>query len=1201
MQSVVFRNPQAIAQVANYEVTINRNPANNAPSTIFINPRVTNDGLGLSEEEWFTAAHFVLHRAVRQAIYAYNGWGGLLQNTHVSGIFQMRNDVDGHLASAHEPDLHLSNLSVEEFERIYYRITRRYPRNLHPGMVEWGYWIDPATLQVGGGGNTPQHVGLYKLTCKDIPEVSCAAAAITFWMIMNSNDPEYAPLKKNIQRAGNQRLWRMKAYEFQQKMGWDKITTKAQVLQAVQILKNYRIVIVQVFLPSSKMDSKEGEDYFEEEPFNNIIYLYYDFIEQHFSSISAVQHFVQQQRNNSSIRWCHICSSFKCDQHAPIPPRKRKLCQHCQQETYSLSQHNCFHQTCRDCFLEYRTGEEMNDHRCPINVNLKTRPTDFQTTNPPTDPKAKQLWAYDFESAIETNPNDTSSFVFEIDEEGYYRFIEEKPGMYTPICQPVPAHHQKPNFVVYKNIFTGETRETESIREFLEDMVFKTNKGNNTLVAHNASGYDSRLIFDELNCMTLGNKVEIIPRGSKILRMAVGKTIFIDSMMHLSGSLKSLAKDCLTGNADYEQQEKGYFPHLFNTPQNRNYIGPTPDKKYYDLTSFVHDDKELKAFNDYYDSIKDRQDWNFWEELTKYCRQDVDILSSVMKIFHDQCIKAVTSYSPHLNISPWHYTTAPGYVHKLFLYNEELEHGSVKPVERAQDAWCVLKPNEYYFARRALRGGRTETRMYYYEGPILDIDINSQYPSVQMAKNIDVCGSTLEILYPVGYPTIEIHDKSFFPCNLHNEHPEKGCNCTFEKKQQYQCKKLRIVEMDEPIADLHEYINNFFGILLVDTTPPKDLYHPVLPIFDEKEEKCIYSCKPIIRGVFCSPELQLAIKKGYIITKIYRADRYKSAPSSWGGEDGGLLGVFLKMKIMNSSKVPPLEKQQEIAEYYKKNFEMDLDFTPELWDKRDASKKCSKILCNSGWGKHAETVDHDQVTIVTPEGVNDGLGLIESFKDGKNQLSSFQSINNNNMLVKYKANRRKCPPDLTKAYLPCAVFVPMYGRLMLYNILDKYQKKVIMMDTDSIKVANTTLQDAELCNVPLGNFLGQWENESKADPLVGFISVGPKSYGQKFRSGKTSFKCKGVTLKRAHRKYINYESAKEIYFNGAQIDVPQTVFGYQFGKGISTRGFLKTIKFDEKTLKGKLNREDNCLYPHGYVEEGEEETIEYDMYDVPVV
>jgi hypothetical protein len=627
--------------------------------------------------------------------------------------------------------------------------------------------------------------------------------------------------------------------------------------------------------------------------------------------------------------------------------------------------------------------------------------------------------------------------------------------------------------------------------------------------------------------------------------------------------------------------EKGYFPHLFNRPENRNYIGPTPDIEYYDLVSFCNNDKEVEKFRTYYNSIKDKQDWNFWEELTKYCRQDVEILATIMKMFHYQCVETVGMYSPHLKVSPWHFTTVPGYAYALFLKNNDLDSPDVLPSERAKDSWCVLKPTEYYFARKALRGGRTETRIHYHEGAILDVDIASQYPSVQLAKDIELCNEILPILYPTGYPTIELHDEDYYPCNLHFENPDEICSCPLETKQQYKSIKLRIKTIPTP-SSLHDYINDFFGFIMVDATPPTNLYHPVAPVYNKETNKCTFSLEPIIRGTYCSPEIQLAIKKGYIVTKIYRADRYKSETTPWGGEDGGLLGAIIKMKIMNSSKVPSLEEQVDCARYYKEKFDMTLDFTPHLWDKRPAIKKTTKIIANSIWGKGAETVDHEQVKIITTETYNEADLIMQSFTDGQNHMTGFLPLANDNMMVKYKPNRHRKPPDLSKAYLPCSAFVPMYGRLMLYNVLDKYKERVIMMDTDSIKVI---ADGPQITDIPFGNYLGQWEDEYKPEDgrLVGFISLGPKTYGQKFDSGKTKFKSKGVSLKRAHDQIINYEIAKEIYFDNKIVSVPQTVFSYQFSKGIQVRHFEKTIKFNEKELKGKLDRSTHRLYPFGFI------------------
>lgn len=1167
------------AQLSTFDIDIRYRPGTVEPQTIFITPVVTHQNIHLTPTDWIRAAHIRMIQTAHEAIYQYNHWTLYEQDHRVVGNFQMRN-IDDTSRSAMESFVRLGNLTAEQFENIFDRATRPYNNQLTPTMVEWAYWIDPQSMHLGHGGNSKPVMGLYDLTCKDQPEISCAAASIIFHFIMKSNQYSQT-FKHHIRRQTNRTKWWQDAYQLQNKMGWNKTTTLHDVQQVVDtVYPDHRIVIVNFLTACSKSTSKNGPDYIQEPTNKKIIYLFYDYENHHFCTISSPEKFIRSKLNNNSIIWCHSCTSYSCECDIRPPPRKRKICHHCKLEWRDLS-HNCFHQSCRDCYTEFRAGHEMDTHRCALRANLNTRPIDFESG----ESKSKQLWAYDFESAIQIDPNDNTSFRFpinptthqyEIDSENEQEDQPQK--IFTPINTVAPSHKQVPNYVVYQNVFTGEIRETNNIKEFLEDMLFKTNKGNNILVAHNASGYDSRLVFDEINQMT-GTHNSIINRGSKILRMQVGKTTFIDSMLHLPGSLKSLSGEYLKENTEYQSMTKGYFPHLFNTVANQNYIGPTPPIEYYDLTSFCNDTAELEIFYTYYNSISHRTDWNLQEELKLYCRQDVHILAGIMKLHHEQCLEALTSYTQHLKISPWHYTTSAGYVHKLNMYDMELNASSLPSTERAKNSWCVLKPVEYYFVRIALRGGHTETRIYFYEGPIADLDINSQYPYVQMAKNIKVCGKNIPIRYPVGYPTIEILDLRYFPCDLHAENPTEICKCTLAKKRHFKSIKTVYKEITVEPQEYHNYINNFFGFLMVDVTPPTDLYNPVLPIYDQEKEKCIYSNEPIIRGVYCSTELQIAIQKGYNVTKIYQAHRYNSAPTPWGGEDGGLMGVFNKMKIMNSSKVPPLAQQPEMARYYKENFDVTLDFNPTLWDKRPAAKKTAKILCNSAWGKHAESVDHEKVIILDQSNGAESDLLMRTFSDRTNQMKSFNPLANNNMMVKYKPLRHKNPPDLTKAYLPCAVFVPMYGRLTLYNVLDQCGEDVIMMDTDSIKVKSSALENLD---ISIGNYLGQWENESGDDPLVGFISLGPKSYGQKFASGKTTFKSKGVSLKLAHQSLINYEIAKEIYFDDKIVYIPQTVFSYKFSKGISTRQFLKKISFQEHALKGILNRTNHKLYPFGF-------------------
>lgn len=113
-------------------------------------------------------------------------------------------------------------------------------------------------------------------------------------------------------------------------------------------------------------------------------------------------------------------------------------------------------------------------------------------------------------------------------------------------------------------------------------------------------------------------------------------------------------------------------------------------------------------------------------------------------------------------MSPWFNATAPSFVHEMILtkLSFELELGEIEEDYRPAHVldlaknkfWAVLKPNEYWFARRALRGGRTEIKQIYKKISDEDWargvriryqDICSEYPYNQIVND-----------YPVGLPKV---------------------------------------------------------------------------------------------------------------------------------------------------------------------------------------------------------------------------------------------------------------------------------------------------------------------------------------------------------------------------------------------------------------------------------------------------------------
>ena len=74
----------------------------------------------------------------------------------------------------------------------------------------------------------------------------------------------------------------------------------------------------------------------------------------------------------------------------------------------------------------------------------------------------------------------------------------------------------------------------------------------------------------------------------------------------------------------FEEKKKGFFPHLYNTPEHENDILPNlPEIKYYDPDSMSKDRRE--EFLKWYDENRNNS-FHFQNEMKEYCISDVDIL-----------------------------------------------------------------------------------------------------------------------------------------------------------------------------------------------------------------------------------------------------------------------------------------------------------------------------------------------------------------------------------------------------------------------------------------------------------------------------------------------------------------------------------------------------------------------------------------------
>lgn len=719
------------------------------------------------------------------------------------------------------------------------------------------------------------------------------------------------------------------------------------------------------------------------------------------------------------------------------------------------------------------------------------------------------------------------------------------------------------------------------MKKFLE-FATTNNEGYNYFLAHNSSGYDSRLLFEVASDYMIAT-LEPIFKGSRLMRLTLKNCIFQDSMLHLNESLKSLGEGFKLSTV------KGWFPHLFSTLEHLDYSGPIPDVDYFDLTFSCKTEKDFKDFHQWHKEWEGRT-WNYREQRKLYCRNDVVMLAAIVKTYHEGITGSLKEY-PYLTISPWFFPTMAGHVHKLMIrhlhegYN--IDNMTVPELQAyAQTTWCAIEPEEHYYAHKALRGGMTNICKYIVDGKIHYQDIQSAYPSVQM---------DVENLYPVGSPVIEIHDRDWYPCGFC--YAKNTCTDSYDEKianhLKFRQRKIDVIEVK--VTDLHDYCLSFFGIITVDITPPRDLYHPLIQGYDRKQMKVIGSLEPIIQETIPSVILIEAIKIGYTVTKIYRADRYKFAESKFRN---GLLGDMYVAKMKNAGPVPT-EDQARMKKTFMDKYKIDLG-DMSLYSKNPVLKKIAKGPVTAAWGKHAESVDHTK-NLVFSKTTMAGMEFYEELLLNKSTLKNVRSIGGS-VMFDFKENRSVKRPELHKTYLPAAVFVTAYGRIKLWKQLVKIDPRgtpreklrVIMYDTDSIVYQCFETECSPKTHIDEGDCLGDWETEDIEKDhggIIQFRAIAPKSYAIVCGDGHQNMKLKGAVLKHAHKNLISPDIMRQLVESKRPgqkpkiVVLPQMSFDYSLGAGstaMSTRYFRKNIQFSESHVKGTFSWDDYRGYPCGF-------------------
>jgi hypothetical protein len=166
-------------------------------------------------------------------------------------------------------------------------------------------------------------------------------------------------------------------------------------------------------------------------------------------------------------------------------------------------------------------------------------------------------------------------------------------------------------------------------------------------IAHNLKGYDGVFVLNHiLNVfVSTDSKPNVLMNGTKILSIEFRHIKLIDSYSFIPMGLDKFAK-----TFEIKELKKGFFPHLFNSIENENYIGPYPAKEYYSPQFFS--ESKYKEFELWYEEHKNKT-FNFKTEFIDYCNSDVELLANGCLAFRKIIMSQTISENFPAGIDPF--------------------------------------------------------------------------------------------------------------------------------------------------------------------------------------------------------------------------------------------------------------------------------------------------------------------------------------------------------------------------------------------------------------------------------------------------------------------------------------------------------------------------------------------------------------------
>lgn len=716
-----------------------------------------------------------------------------------------------------------------------------------------------------------------------------------------------------------------------------------------------------------------------------------------------------------------------------------------------------------------------------------------------------------------------------------------------------------PNLIMIRRLDDDEVLEFDTAEEFIHWL--ETSIDESVIIyAHNFGGYDGRVLFKYFyessqilkfrNALAAGTKFMQIEfeHADKTYKDSRGEDVavvikFQDSFRHMSQSLRSLPK---TYGLDMEVVAKGFYPHVFNKPENRFYKGPLPDKSLFHPNEMKCDEK--KEFEKWYTQQEQLQEQyrletgcdEFYDhdlEFRKYCRSDVNVLAEALKVYMNEYMEQCNGLNPLQSV------TIASHCMKHYRINH---YPKQYPIAQ-------LMESEFLFAKSAFYGGRTHPCSLLLENAKIGyVDVNSLYPAVMV-----------------------------------------NCDLPFGK----------VTWRDNAQAMTEEEILETHGIFQVDIEPTKYLHHPIFCRRNPDTMTNNYPLESITGLVTTSIELHEAIRNGYKVTRVYKVLETKVCRELFKS----YIYEAQTAKLL-ASGVPPEFATEEGKEKFIQEYmdEMGVDLTGKKFEKNPGKRATAKLTNNSLWGKFGENTTRPCVEtfyiktegdVCKEEMERYHVVMNDVFMGRKTLCQNFNYATEDEMrtiLFTKEVNNGYNESYSERTNVMLCAFVTANARMTLWKAMNQLGDRVLYCDTDSIVYV---LSDNDEENIKSSSKLGEWKDETEGDVITDFVSIASKSYAYKTQSGKEVVKCKGVTLNYENGRNITFDTMKKLV-RGELESLKTRVLNFKCDPKkyyeITTGYLEKMTRLNKQCLNGVLmDREtarayklnlprEYMIFPHGF-------------------